>query len=417
MPSLGEVAVETSRRLFLSTAVAAASLPLASARSQGQKLRIGVLTDLSGPYRDATGPTSVACARQALVDFRPAERNLDVELLSADHQNKADVGAGIARSWIDNEGVDAIADVPNSAVALAVSQIAREKDKVHLNASATSVALTGSQCTPNTIVWSFDTYSLARSTGAAMVKAGGDSWFFITADYTFGHSLEEQTAALVTKAGGKVLGRVRYPFPETTDFSSYILQARASGAKVLGLANAGLDEVNCVKQANEFGLPQSGMQIAPLLMFLDGIKSLGLPLAQGLHLTESFYWDLNDRTRAFTKRVLPATPNNWPNQAHASAYGITLHYLKVAASMGVAEAKKSGAATVARMKKTPTDDDAFGKGGIREDGRGMFPAYLFQVKAPSESNGPWDLYKLVTTTPADEALRPLAEGGCPLIRL
>jgi branched-chain amino acid transport system substrate-binding protein len=409
--------MNTSRRAFLATAVAAASFRAAPARSQGQKLRIGVLTDLSGPYRDATGPTSVACARQAIADFAAMGKNLDVELLSADHQNKADVGASIARGWIDNDGVDVISDVPNSAVALAVSQIAREKDKIHLNASATSVALTGSQCTPNTIVWSFDTYSLARSTGGAMVKAGGDTWFFITADYAFGHSLEEQTATLVDKAGGKVLGRVRYPFPETTDFSSYMVQAQASGAKVLGLANAGLDAVNCVKQAYEFGLMQNGMKVAPLLIFIDGIRSIGLQTAQGLHVTESFYWDLNDGTRAFTKRVLPSTPDNYPNQAHASAYSSVLHYLKVASDMGVAEAKRSGAATVARMKKTPTEDDAFGKGAIREDGRGEFPAYLFQVKAPSESKGPWDLYKLVATTPASEALRPLSEGGCPFLHV
>jgi branched-chain amino acid transport system substrate-binding protein len=248
-----------------------------------------------------------------------------------------------------------------------------------------------------------------------MVKSGGDSWFFITADYAFGHSLEELTTVLITKAGGKVLGRARYPFPETTDFSSYLTQARASGAKVLGLANSAVDAVNCVKQAQEFGLPQHGMQIAPLAMFLNNVRSLGLDTAQGLRVTASFYWDLNDRTRAFTRRVVPSTPNNWPNHAHASAYGATLHYLKVAAEMGAAAAKQSGAATVARMKQTPTDDDAFGKASIREDGRGLFPAYLFEVKKPSESKSSWDLFKLVATTPAAEAVRPLAESGCALI--
>ncbi len=312
-------------------------------------------------------------------------------------------------------GVDAIDDVPTSSVALAVAQVCREKDRVLLAASPTTMALTGSQCSPNTVLWSFDTYMLAKSTGGAMVKAGGNSWFFITADYAFGHSLEEQTAAIVTKSGGKVLGRVRYPFPDTTDFSGYLQQAQASGAKVLGLANAGLDSVNCVKQAHEFGLPQSGMKIAPLLIFLDGIRSLGLETAQGLHLTETYYWDLNDRTRAFAKRVVEKSPDNWPNQAHASAYGITLHYLKAVADMGVAEAKRSGAAAVARMKKLPTDDDAFGHGRVREDGRGVFPAYLFEVKKPSESKSKWDLYKLAATTPADEAVRPLSEGGCPLV--
>ena len=401
-----------SRRGFLGSAVAATALPLASARAQRPKIKLGVLTDLSGPYRDATGPTSIACARQAIEELAPTAP-FDIELISADHQNKADIGAAIARRWFDNEGVDAVVDVPTSSVALAVAQVCREKDRIMLNASATTVALTGAQCSPNTIVWSFDTYELAKSTGGAMVKAGGESWFFITADYAFGHSLEEQTSDVVKKAGGKVLGAVRYPFPDTTDFSSYLTQAQASGAKVLGLANAGADAVNCVKQANEFGLPQSGMKIAPLLIFIDGIRSLG-PAAQGLRLTETFYWDMNDRTRAFTKRVLPKTPNNYPNQAHASSYAVTRHYLKTVAEMGAAEAKKSGAATVQRMKQLPTEDDCFGKGRIREDGRGVFPAYLFEVKKPSEPKG-WDLYKLVTTTPGDEAVRPLNETGCPLV--
>jgi branched-chain amino acid transport system substrate-binding protein len=403
-----------SRRGLVGSA-AAAALPFRPARAERPAIRIGVLTDLSGTYRDAVGPTSVACVKQAVEEF--GAKGFDVEVISADHQNKADIGAAIARRWIDSEGVDALADVPTSSVALAVAQVTREKDKIMLNASATTMSLTGDQCSPNSIVWSFDTYESAQSTGGAMVKAGGDSWFFITADYAFGHSLEEQTTAVVKKAGGKILGALRYPFPDTTDFSSYIAQAQASGAKVLGLANAGSDAVNCIKQANEFGLPQSGMKIAPLLMFISGVKAIGLQQAQGLLLTETFYWDLNDRTRAFTKRVLPKTPNNWPNQAHASAYSITLHYLKTVADMGAAEAKKSGAATVARMKKMPTDDDAFGKGYIREDGRGVFPAYLFQVKKPAESKSAWDLYKLVATTPAEEAVRPLKEGHCPLVHV
>ncbi len=405
-----------SRRGLLATAAAATALPLAPARAQqAPKIRIGVLTDLSGPYRDTAGPTSVVCVKQALLDFGVSGKGLDVEVLSADHQNKADIGAGIARRWIDNEGVDVIADVPNSSVALAVSQIAREKDKILLDASATTVALTGAQCSPNTIQWSLDTYVLAKSTGGAMVKAGGDAWFFVTADYAFGHSLEEQTADVVRKSGGKVVGRVRYPFPDTTDFSGYLQQAQASGAKVLGLANAGLDLVNCVKQANEFGLPQSGIRIAPLEMFITDAHALSPQASQGLTLTATFYWDLNDRTRAFTDRVRPKTPSNWPNMVHASAYSATLHYLKVAAEMGAAEAKKSGAATVARLKQMPTDDDAFGHGGIRQDGRGMFPGYLFQVKAADERKNPWDLYKLMATTPAAEALRPLHEGGCSLV--
>ena len=408
--------MELSRRGLIGATAAAATLPAAPARAQRPKIRIGVLTDLSGPYRDTTGITSVACTNQALVDFGVSGKGLDVEVISADHQNKPDVGATIARQWFDTEGVDVVADVPNSAVALAVAEVARQKDKIHLNASATSVALTGEQCSPNTIVWSFDTYMLAKSSGGAMVKAGGDSWFIITANYAFGHSLEELTAGFVTRAGGTVKGTVRYPFPDTSDFSSYITQAMASGAKVIGLANAGNDTVNSIKQAHEFGAMQRGIRIAPLLMFITDVHALGLETCAGLTLTESFYWDLNPGTRAFTERVRPKVPNNWPSQAHASSYASTLHYLKAVAEMGVAEAKKSGRATVQRMKQMPTEDDAFGRGRIREDGRGVFPAHLFQVKTAAESKGPWDVYKLLSTTPAEEAVRPLAEGKCVLLK-
>ncbi|MGH7213127.1 MAG: ABC transporter substrate-binding protein, partial [Acetobacteraceae bacterium] len=383
-----------SRRALLGTA-AAASLPVARARAQNPAIKIGVLTDLSGPYRDTTGPTSIACVKQALTDFGVPGKGLNVEILTADHQNKADIGASIARRWIDTDGVDAIADVPNSSVALAVSQIAREKNKVLLEASATTTAITGRQCSPNTVQWSLDTYLLAKSTGGTMVKSGGESWFFITADYAFGHSLEELTADVVKKAGGKVMGRVRYPFPDTTDFSSYLAQAQASGAKVLGFANAGADLVNCVKQAHEFGLPQSGIRIAPLEMFITDAHVLAPANSEGLVLTATFYWDLNEGTRRFAKKIAEKTPRNWPNMVHASAYGSVFHYLKTVAAMGPAEAKKSGAATVARMKQMPTEDDAFGKGSIRADGRGMCPAYLFQVKKPAERKQPWDLYKLL----------------------
>ncbi len=402
-----------SRRGLIGSATAAA-IPF-PARAQRAKVRIGVLNDQSGPYRDTTGGTSVVCTQQAALDF--GDHGFDVEILSADHQNKPDVGATIARRWIDNDAVDVIADVPTSSVALAVAQICREKDKIHLNASATAVALTGEQCSPNTIVWSFDTYMMAVSSGAAAVRAGGDSWFFITADYAFGHSLQDQTTLQVTKAGGTVKGAIAYPFPSTTDFSSYINQAQASGAKVLGLCNAGGDTVNSVKQASEFGLPARGMRIAPMLMFITDVHALGLEVAAGLTLTESFYWDLNDRTRAFTRRVLPNTPRNYPNQAHASSYSSTLHYLKAVADMGVAEARRSGAATVARMKQMPTEDDAFGRGSIREDGKGEFPAYLFRVKTKAESQGEWDLYHLLATTPGPQAARPLTDGGCPLVKL
>ncbi|HKM60975.1 MAG TPA: ABC transporter substrate-binding protein [Acidisphaera sp.] len=407
--------MQITRRAAIGSA-AATAVSLAARRSHaagGPVIKIGVLNDQSGPYRDTTGLTSVAASRLAAKEM--ANHGFDIEVVSADHQNKPDVGASIARAWIDNDGVDVVADVPTSSVALAVAQVCREKDRVHLNASATAVALTGEQCSPNTIVWSFDTYMLGKSTGGAMVKAGGNKWFFITADYAFGHSLEDQTTRFVKAAGGTVVGSVAYPFPTTTDFSSFITQAVTSGANVLGLANAGGDTANCVKQAHEFGLREHGMHVAPLLMFITDVHAVGLDICQGLRMTESFYWDLNPGTRAFTTRLRDSGVTQMPNQAHASSYSSTLHYLKTVAAMGPAEAKKSGAATVARMKAMPTEDDAFGKGSIREDGRGVFPAYLFEVKTPAESKAPWDCYKLIATTPAAEAVRPLGETGCKMV--
>jgi len=394
-----------SRRGLLGTAAAVSAVPIIGARAQAKpKIKLGVLTDLSGTYRDNTGPTSVAAAQLAIEEMK-SHIGFDVELISADHQNKPDVAASIARQWCD-QGVDGIIDVPTSSVALAVAEVVKEKDKMMLNASATVSALTDQQCSPNSIVWSFDTFENAHSTGGALMAAGNKSWFFITANYAFGQSLADLTKEVVLKGGGEVKGDVRYPFPDTTDFSSYIAQAQASGAKVLGLANAGLDTQNCIKQAAEFGLNKT-MKIAPLLLFITDVHSLGIQACNGLTTTETFYWDLNDRTRAFTKRLLPKSPKNYPNQAHASSYGITLHYLKTAQAMGAAEAKKSGRATIARMKSIPTDDDAFGKGSIRADGRGVFPAYLFQIKTAAESKGEWDLYKLVTTTPPEGVLHPL----------
>jgi branched-chain amino acid transport system substrate-binding protein len=395
-----------SRRGILGGTVALSAMPITRGRAQGKPvIKLGVLTDLSGTYRDNTGPTSVACTRQAVAEFNPSSHGFDVDVRAADHQNKPDVASSIARQWYD-EGVLATIDVPTSSVALAVAQVAKEKDKIMLNASATTTDLTDGQCSPNTIVWSFDTYENAISTGGAMVKAGHKDWFFVTADYVFGHILEQQNMALVKAAGGRVEGAVRYPFPDTTDFSSYLTQAMASGATTLGLANAGLDTQNAVKQAHEFGLDKK-MKIVPLLLFITDVHALGLDLAAGLVTTETFYWDLNDRTRAFTKRVLPSTPNNYPNQAHASAYAVTMHYLKTVAAMGPEAAVKSGRSTVARMKSIPTDDDAFGAGRIRADGRGEFAAYLFEVKTKAESKYPWDYYKLLHTTPASEALHPM----------
>ncbi len=412
------------RRTLLGSALAAATATASfrvpgTAWAQGTPpvLRLGVLTDLSGPYRDTGGPGSVACARQAAEEAQAALPGLRVEVLSADHQNKPDIGAAIARQWFDRDGVDAIIDVPNSSVGLAVNQVCREKDKVFLATGAATSELTGAQCAPTTVQWTFDSYVLARSTGGALVEAGRKSWFFVTANYSFGLTLQREAAGFIEQAGGRVLGNVTYPFPQTTDFSSFLLQAQSSGAQVLALANAGADTINAIKQAAEFGLTSTGMTIAAMLMFIPDVHALGLEAAQGLALTETFYWDLNDRTRAFTQRVLPKMNPNWrPDMEHAGSYAAPLHYLKAAADMGAAEAKRSGAATVARMKAMPTDDDAFGRGRIREDGRKLQPAYLFQVKTPSESKGPWDYYKPLVTTQPDQATRSLSQGGCAFIR-
>jgi branched-chain amino acid transport system substrate-binding protein len=395
-----------TRRTLISGAAALSLMPVTRPRAQGRaKLTIGVLTDLSGTYRDNTGPTSLA-ATQLAVDEMKSHLDCDVEVISADHQNKPDVAASIARQWFDS-GVDVAADVPTSSVALAVAQIAKEKDKLMLNASATVSSLTDEQCSPNSIVWSFDTYENAHSTGGSLIKQGFKSWYFITANYAFGQSLEDLTTAVVKQGGGEIKGASRYPFPDTTDFSSYLAQAQASGASVVGFANAGLDTENCIKQAAEFGLNKT-MKLAPLLMFIQNPHSLGTQTCGGLLTTETFYWDMNERTRGFTKRLLARTKqNNYPNQAHASSYGSTTHYLKAVAAMGGAAAKKSGRDVVAKMKALPTDDDAFGPGRVRVDGRGEFPAYLFQVKTPAESKGEWDLYKLVSTTPPSEVLHPL----------
>jgi branched-chain amino acid transport system substrate-binding protein len=407
--------MQISRRTLLGAT--AAIIPLAAApraRATDSVIKIGVLNDQSGPYRDVSGLNSVACVKQAIQDFGASSKGFSVEVLSADHQNKPDVGAGIARQWFDRDGVDMIIDVPTSSVGLAVASVCREKNRAYINVGAGTAELTGKQCAPTTIHWAYDTWMLAHSTGGATVKAGGDSWYFLTADYVFGHDLERQTSGFVTAAGGKVLGSSTYPFPSTTDFSSYLLQAQATGAKVLGLANAGADTVNSIKQAHEFGLT-SKMRIAALLMFITDVHALGLETGQGLVLTESFYWNLNAKTRALSMRIKEKTPNNMPNMVQAGCYAGSLHYMKAVADMGVAAAKASGAATIARMKAMPTEDDAFGTCHIREDGRVLVPAYLFEVKTPAESKEPWDYYKLLITTPGDQAFRPLKDGNCPLI--
>ena len=404
----------TITRRGLAATAAAAILPRIGRAAEGDAvLRLGVLNDQSGPYRDDGGPTSAVCVRQAVQEF--AANGFTVQVQVADHQNKPDVGAGIARRWFDQEGVDAVIDVPTSSVALAVANVCKEKNKVMLNSGAATTDLTGAQCSPNTVHWTYDTYMLARSTGGAMVRAGGDSWFFLTADYVFGQQLQRDTTRFVEEAHGRVLGGAKYPFPDTSDFSGLLVQAQASGAKVLGLANSGSDTINCVKQANEFGLMKS-MKVAAMLMYNSNVHAIGLPTAQGLLLTESYYWDLNDRTRKFQDRIKPKTPNQWPNMVQAGCYAATLHYLKAVSDLGIAAAKASGRDAVARMKAMPTDDDCFGQGSIRADGRKIHPSYLFQAKSPAESSGPWDGLKLVATTPADEAFRPISEGGCALLK-
>ena len=403
-----------SRRILLATAASAATaLPVARARAQRQTLKIGVLTDLSGLYQDLLGPVAVEAVRLAVADSGLAARGIDVEVVSADNQNKADLASDIARQWFDRDGVDMIAMGGASNAALAVAGVARDKNKACLISGSATSDLTGPACTANTIHWSDDTYMLAKSTGGAMVRAGGDTWYFITADYAFGHALARDTGNFVEQAGGKVLGGVRTPFPGTSDFSSFLLQAQASGAKVIGLANAGTDATNCIKQAREFGIKAI---MAGLLVGVSDIHALGLEVSQGLVLTESFYWDLNPRTRAFAERMRARYPSRRPTMQQASGYSAIMHYLKGVADIGVARAKADGAATIARLKSMPTDDDAFGTGLIRADGRKIHPSYLFQVKKPSESKGAWDYYNLLGTTPAEEAFRPMALGNCPLVK-
>jgi branched-chain amino acid transport system substrate-binding protein len=406
-----------SRRSVLGTAAVAAAattLPSLPARAQSKSLTIGVCSDFSGTYSDVGGKTSVACVQQALEDFGADKKGYDVTVIQGDHQNKPDIGAGLARQWFD-QGVDLLIDVPNSAVGLAIAGVAAEKNKAYINSNSATSKLTGTACNAQTIHWTYDTYMLSHSTGGAMVAQGGKSWFFITANYAFGTLLRDQTTAVVKAAGGTVLGDAAYPFPQTTDFSSFLVQAQSSGAQVLGLANAGKDTVNSIKQAHQFGITQSGMKIAALLVFINDVHAIGLEIAQGLILTESFYWNLNDRTRAFTSRVLPKTPNNYPSMGQAGCYAGVTHFMKAVDVIGV-DAASNGAAVVAQMKKMPTDDDAFGHCYIRDDGRFMCPSYLFQVKKPGESSTPWDYYTKLHTTSAQDSFASPATEGCPLVK-
>ena len=399
--------------LKLLMGVAAAAMAVASPVSAQQMsdgvVKIGVLNDQSGLYADLAGPGSVWAAKKAVEDFKPAFK---VEVIAADHQNKPDVGASIARQWLDVDKVDMIVDVPTSSVVLAVNQIVKEKNKVMMVSTGATADLTGKACTPNSVHWTYDTWALANGTGKAIVKTGGDSWFFITADYAFGHALERDTESVVVANGGKVLGKVRTPFTGTTDFSSFLLQAQASKAKIIGLANAGGDTINSIKQASEFGIVKGGQNLAGLLVFLTDIHALGLPTAQGLIMTEAWYWDTTDSNRAFAREFAAAHKGNHPTMGQAGVYSAVTHYLKAVAAL---KSDADGAKVVAQMKAMPTEDKLFGKGSVRADGRHVHPMYLFEVKKPSESKGPWDYYKVRATIPAEEAFRPLKDGGCPLV--
>ena len=394
--------------------VAALMCTMAAAQAQSQvSVKIGVLTDMSGLYSDIGGVGSLAAAKLAVEDFNPAAHGMKVEVVGGDHQNKPDVGANLARQWYDVDHVDVIADVPTSSVALAISEVTREKNKVFLGSGPASSDLTGPKCSPNTIQWTYDTWMLANGTGKAVVKTGGDTWFFLTADYAFGQALERDTTKVIVANGGKVLGSVRHPL-NTSDFSSFLLQAQASKAKIIGLANAGGDTVNAIKQGAEFGIASGGQQFAGLLVFINDVEALGLKTAQGLVLTETFYWDMTDANRAFTRRwqVAAGRPGKFPSMVPAGVYSSVIHYLKAVDAL---RSSADGRAVVAKMKEMPTDDILFGKGSIRPDGRKLHNAYLFEVKKSDELKYPGDDYRLRATIPAAEAFRPLKDGGCPLV--
>ena len=397
------------------TALAGLATPLLPRRASAQSapIRIGILQDASGPYSYLGGQGSVACARQAAAEMT-ASHGLQVEFVQADHQNKTDIGLSIARQWV-SEGVDALLEFNNSAIALAVNTLVRDRDKVMLANNVGSALLSGRDCTPNMTHWTFDTAMLARSVGSALSEQDGQTWFFIRADYVFGKALRDDTAAVVQAKGGKILGEIAVPIG-TTDFASALLQAQASGARVVALALAGADLLNCLKQAGEFGLGRGDQRVAALIIYLQDIHSLGLATAHGTQLTESFYWDLNDRTRAFSERVLQASGGKPPNMGQAGAYSAVRHYLRAAAALTPAEAKKSGRAVVERMKQMPIEDDVLTNARVREDGRVVSDVYLFEVKRPEDSRSEWDLYSVMAKLGPDQAWRPMAEGGCPLIR-
>jgi branched-chain amino acid transport system substrate-binding protein len=400
-------------RLAASLAFACATFisTMAQAQYTDGVVRIGVLSDMSSVYADLTGSGSVAAAKLAVQDFDPDSHGMKVEIISADHQNKPDIGSNITRQWFDVDGVDVVVDVPTSSVAFAVSDLAREKNKVFLVSGGGSSDLTGPKCSPNTVHWTYDTWMVAHGTAGAVMKSGGDTWFFLVADYAFGHALERDASAVVSANGGKVLGNVSHPL-NTQDFSSFLLQAQHSKAKIIGLANAGGDMQNAIKQSAEFGIMAGGQHFAGLLVTVVDVNALGLKAAQGLMLTEVWYWDMNDANRAWTKRWQAGRPGKFPTMGHAGVYAAVLHYLKAVAAL---RSDADGRAVVAKMKEMQSDDPLFGKGVIRPDGRKLHPAYLFEVKTPEESKYPGDVYNLRATIPADEAFRPMKDGHCPMI--
>ena len=405
----------TSHARRMAALLAATTLSFAgSAFADDKVVKIGVLNDMSSLYADIGGPNSVAAINMAVEDSGMKAKGWTIEVISGDPQNKPDIGVNIGRQWIDTQKVDVIMDTPNSGVALAVSNLVKEKNSILINSGGASADLTGKACNANTISYTYDTYMLANGTGKALTKAGGDSWFFLTADYAFGHALERDTSAVVTANGGKVLGSVKHPL-NTADFSSFLLQAQSSKAKVIGLANAGGDTTNAIKQASEFGIVQGGQKLAALLLFVNDVHALGLKVAQGLTFTESFYWDLNDKTREWSKRFQKLSPKGtMPSMTVAGVYAGTLHYLKTLDALG--GNPHDGAKVVAKMKEIPTDDPLFGKGPLRADGRRLIPAYLFEVKKPEESKYPWDYYKLIATIAPEDAAKPLEASECPLVK-
>jgi branched-chain amino acid transport system substrate-binding protein len=402
---------------FISSLLLGGALTFASAGlavAQDKTVKIGALSDQSGLYADLAGPGSTLAAQMAVEDSGLTAKGWKIDVISGDHQNKPDIGTSIARQWFDVEKVDVIVDVPNSGVALAVNNIIKEKNGVYINSGAATSDLTNAQCSPNTVHWTYDTYMLAHATGQALVKAGGDTWFFLTADYAFGAALERDTTAVVLANGGKVVGGVKHPL-NTADFSSFLLQAQSSKAKIIGLANAGGDTTNSIKQAAEFGIVKGGQKLAALLLFLTDVKAIGLETAQGLNFTETFYWDLNDKTREFSKKFAARMKNGAPpTMVQAGVYAGLIHYFKALDALG--GNPHDGAKVVEKMKSMPTDDPLFGKGEIEPNGRTIHSAYLFEVKKPSESKAPWDFYKLVGTVPGDQAFTPLSESKCPLLK-